>query len=83
MLQFERRLEERFPQWFRGRRAALARPLIRTIGRWSKFDHIDQFLAETSHLRDFDFVSASLDFVQARYLLDAAELQRIRAAAGC
>lgn len=77
MLQFERRLEERFPQWFRGRRAALTRPLIRTIGRWSKFDHIDQFLAETRHLRDFDFVSASLDFVQARYLVDPVELQRI------
>lgn len=77
MLQFERRLQERFPHWFRGRRAALTRPLIRTIGRWSKFDDIDQFLAETRHLRDFDFVGASLEFVQARYLLDEAELQRI------
>jgi len=77
MLHFERRLQERFPHWFRGRRAALTRPLIRTIGRWSKFDHIDQFLSETRHLRDFDFVTASLDFVQARYLVEPAELQRI------
>ena len=79
MLQFERRLQERFPQWFRGRRAGIARPLLRTIGRWSKFDRVDGFLAENGHLRGFAFVTAALDFLQARYLVEAAELQRIPA----
>ena len=79
MLQFERRLQERFPQWFRGRRAGIARPLLRTIGRWSGFDRVDGFLAENGHLRGFAFVTAALDFLQARYLVEAAELQRIPA----
>ncbi|KAB8314236.1 GNAT family N-acetyltransferase, partial [Tolypothrix campylonemoides VB511288] len=79
MLQLERRLQERYPQWFRGRRAAVARPLLRTIGRWSRFDALDAFLAENGHLRDFDFVRAALDYLQARYVADAAEVARIPA----
>lgn len=79
MLQLERRLQERFPQWFRGRRERLARPLLRTIGRWSKFDAVDGFLAENGHLRGFAFVSAGLEFLQARYTADPAEKQRIPA----
>ncbi|WP_168356433.1 lysophospholipid acyltransferase family protein [Lysobacter enzymogenes] len=77
MLQLERRLEERYPQWFRGRRARLARPLVRTLGRWSRFDQIDEFLGETRHLQGFDFVTASLEFLQSRYLVEDAELRRI------
>ncbi|KRA17912.1 lysophospholipid acyltransferase family protein [Lysobacter sp. Root604] len=79
MLQLERRLQERFPQWFRGRRERLARPLLRTIGRWSKFDAVDGFLAENGHLRGFAFVGAALEFLQARYSADPAEKQRIPA----
>ena len=30
----------------RGRRARVVRPLLRTLGRWSRFDDIDAFLAE-------------------------------------
>lgn len=79
MLQFERRLQERFPHWFRGRRATLARPLLRTIGRWSRFDEVDAFLQASRGLRDFDFVSAALDHLQARYQADPAEVARIPA----
>ncbi|MEI2456378.1 MULTISPECIES: GNAT family N-acyltransferase [Lysobacter] len=79
MLPLERRLQERFPQWFRGRRASLARPLLRTLGRWSRFDLVDRFLAENGHLRDFAFVGGALDFLQARYLADPAELERVPA----
>ncbi|WP_281782113.1 lysophospholipid acyltransferase family protein [Lysobacter auxotrophicus] len=75
----ERRLQERFPHWFRGRRATVARPLLRTIGRWSRFDQVEAFLAANGHLRDFDFVAAGLDHLQARYVVDAAELGRIPA----
>lgn len=38
MLQFDFRIQQRFPQWFRGRRARIASPLLRTLGRWSGFD---------------------------------------------
>ncbi len=79
MLQFQRRLEERFPTWFRGRRAALARPVVRTLERWSRLDLVDGFLAENGHLRDFEFVGASLEFLQSRYLVEEAELRRIPA----
>lgn len=79
MLQLERRLQDRFPHWFRGRRANLARPLLRTIGRWSRLEAIDTFLASNGHLRDFAFVEAALDYLQARYVADPAEVQRIPA----
>ena len=79
MRKFEQQLQERFPRWFRGRRAAVAKPLLRAIGRWSKFDAIAGFLAACGHLRDFDFVRGALDFLQARYLADALELRRIPA----
>lgn len=79
MLQLERRLQERFPHWFRGRRARLARPLLRTIGRWSKFDALDAFIAASAHLCGFAFVEASLEFLQARYVADPVETRRIPA----
>jgi len=75
----ERRLQERFPHWFRGRRANVARPLLRTIGRWSRFDQVEAFLSANGHLRDFDFIAAGLDHLQARYVVDAADLGRIPA----
>jgi len=79
MQKFEQQLQQRFPQWFRGRRATLARPLLRAIGRWSKFDAIIEHLYTQGHLRDFEFVRSSLEFLQARYVIDAAELRRIPA----
>ncbi|HEY0504713.1 MAG TPA: lysophospholipid acyltransferase family protein [Lysobacter sp.] len=75
----ERRLQEQFPHWFRGRRASFARPLLRTIGRWSRFDQVEAFLQANAGLRDFDFVAAALDHLQVRYLVDPAELARIPA----
>lgn len=79
MLQLEHRLQVRFPAWFRGHRARLARPLLRTIGRWSRFDALDSFLAANAQLRGFAFVEAALEFLQARYVVEPAELQRIPA----
>jgi putative hemolysin len=79
MQKFEQQLQQRFPHWFRGRRATLAKPLLRAIGRWSKFDAISGHLEANGHLRDFEFVRSSLDFLQARYVADAAELRRIPA----
>ncbi|MGO4223009.1 lysophospholipid acyltransferase family protein [Lysobacter sp. TAF61] len=75
----ERRLQERFPHWFDGRRASIARPLLRTLGRWSRFDQIEAFLQANGHLRDFDFVSAGLDHLQVRYMADPTEVARIPA----
>ena len=79
MLQLEQRLRQRFPHWFRGRRAAIARPLLRGIARWSRLDEIDAFIAANHHVRGFDFVAAALQFLGARYDVDTAGLARIPA----
>ncbi|GHD71178.1 acyltransferase [Luteimonas padinae] len=77
MPRLEEHLHQRWPHWFRGRRARLARPLLRGIGRWSGFDRIEDFLASHGHLRGFEFVAAARDFLQLRYEVDPEELQRI------
>ncbi|WP_084087226.1 GNAT family N-acyltransferase [Aerolutibacter daejeonensis] len=79
MQALEQQLQQRFPHWFRGRRATLARPLLRTIGRWSRFDEVAAFLQANGHLRDFDFVQAALDYMQVRHEADSGELRRIPA----
>ena len=79
MQALEQQLRQRFPHWFRGRRATLARPLLRTIGRWSRFDEVADFLQANGHLRDFDFVQAALEHLQVRHEADPAELRRIPA----
>ena len=79
MIELEQRLQQRFPHWFRGRRAAIARPLMRGIARWSRLDEIDAFIAANRHVRGFEFVSAALQFLGARHEVDDAALARIPA----
>ena len=79
MIQLEQRLQQRFPHWFRGRRAAIARPLLRGIERWSRLDVIDAFLAANRHVRGFASVAAALQFLDTRYDVDEAALTRIPA----
>ena len=77
--ELEQRLQQRFPDWFRGRRGHLARPLLRGVGRWSRLDRVDAFLRQHAGVRGFDFVAAGLDFLDSRYQVDPAELARIPA----
>lgn len=79
MPQLEEHLRKRWPQWFRGRRAQLAWPLLRGIGRWSRFDRIAAFLQSHGHLRGFAFVAAARDYLQLRYEIDPEDLLRIPA----
>ena len=79
MQELEQRLQQRFPDWFRGRRGHLARPLLRGVGRWSRLDRVEAFLRHNAALRGFDFVAAGLDFLDGRYQVDPAELGRIPA----
>jgi len=79
MIELEQRLQQRFPHWFRGRRASIARPLLRGIERWSRLDVVDGFIRANRHLRGFAFVSAALEFLGARYEVDAEALARIPA----
>ena len=79
MRPLEQQLERRYPQWFSGRRAGLTRPLLRTLGRWSRFDEIGAFLERNGSTRDFAFVTAALEFLQADYRVDPQALASIPA----
>ena len=70
MLRLEQRLQQRYPDWFRGRRGHVVAPLLRGVARWSRFDTIDGFLAESGHLRGFAFVDAALRHLQLKYSVD-------------
>lgn len=79
MIQLEQRLQQRFPHWFRGRRAVLAKPLLRGIARWSRLDEIDAFLAANRHVHGFDFVAAAMRHLGAGYEASDADRARIPA----
>lgn len=79
MQELEQRLQQRYPDWFHGRRGQLARPLLRSVGRWSRLDRIEAFLRRNANVRGFDFVAAGLDFIEGRYHVDPAALARIPA----
>lgn len=79
MQPLERQLQTRYPQWFSGRRAGLARTVLRGLGRWSRFDEINAFLARSPDTRDFAFVDAALDFLRADCRVEAADLAGIPA----
>jgi len=82
MQELEQRLQQRYPDWFHGRRGQLARPLLRSVGRWSRLDRIEAFLRRNANVRGFDFVAAGLEFIEGRYHVDPAALARIPAT-GC
>ncbi|GAB3058954.1 lysophospholipid acyltransferase family protein [Stenotrophomonas tumulicola] len=79
MQELEQRLQQRYPDWFHGRRGQLARPLLRSVGRWSRLDRIEEFLRRNANVRGFDFVAAGLDFIEGRYHVDPGALARIPA----
>ncbi len=79
MQPLEQQIAERYPHWFRGRRATLTRPLLRGLGRWSKLDAAYGFLAAHAHLRGFAFLDAALDFLDLRYAVDQADDRRVPA----
>lgn len=79
MQQIAQRLQQRYPDWFHGPRRHLAKPLLRTVGRWSRFDQLDAFLRRSEGLQGFAFVSAALGFLDAGYEVDSAALARIPA----
>ena len=82
MLRLEQRLQQRYPRWFQGRRGGVSRPMLRALSRWSRLDDLDRFLQDKGHLRGFDFIGASLDFLGARYEVDPAQLARVPARGG-
>ena len=54
-------------------------PLLRGVARWSRFDTLDAFLAESGHLRGFAFLDAALRHLQLKYAVEEGERLRIPA----
>lgn len=79
MQPLEQTLRHRYPHWFRGRRARLAQPVLRGLMRLPRMDAVEQCLQQSGHLRDFEFVSATLAQMQACHLVEGDGLQRIPA----
>ncbi len=79
MQQIEHRLQQRYPEWFHGPRGHLARPLLRTVERWSRLGRVQAFLRDNGGRHGFEFVTAALEFLDSRYDVDAAALARIPA----
>lgn len=77
MIDLQRTIESRFPHWFKGRHAQVARPLVRGLSRLSRIDDIDAFLREHAHLRGFAFVDAALARLDCRWLVDHVERERL------
>ncbi|MCH6482300.1 lysophospholipid acyltransferase family protein [Pseudoxanthomonas sp. LH2527] len=75
----ERQIAERYPHWFRGRRARLTQPLLRTLGRWSKLDQAYAFLADHGHLQGLAFVDAAIDHLNLRPTVEPEGERRIPA----
>ncbi|WP_083538036.1 lysophospholipid acyltransferase family protein [Pseudoxanthomonas mexicana] len=79
MRPLEQQITERYPHWFRGRRARLTRPLLRTLGRWSKLDQAYALLADNGHLHGLAFVDAVIDHLNLRSTVHADGERRIPA----
>lgn len=79
MLDLEHRITQRLPRLFRGRRARISLPLLRSFGRWSRLADIEDFLRGHAHLRDMAFVRAALDHLQVDYHVPPQDLARIPA----
>ena len=77
MIELERRVAERYPEWFQGPRAAIAKPLLSSLGRWSRLRDVDAFLAKNAHLQGLALVEAAMEHLDVRYTVDHVERERI------
>lgn len=77
MIELERTIAARFPHWFAGPRAHLARPLVRSLSKLSHFDKMNVFLRDHGHLRGLALVEAALEWLDCRWQVDQVERERI------
>jgi putative hemolysin len=83
MIDLERTVAQRFPHWFAGHRARVSRPLLAALARFSHLPRINEFLERNAHLRGLAFVEAALELLDARYLIDHVERERIPESGRC
>jgi putative hemolysin len=77
MIAVEKALSSRYPAWFIGQRAKIARPLVKSMERFSKLSEINAFLKMNVHLSGFAFIEAALKHLDVRYTVDQVEREHI------
>ena len=77
MLEIESRMVERWPRWFEGFNARLARPLLRGFTDFTRLNAIERFLREHPHLTGLEFVEGVMRHLDVRYRVDDLERQRV------
>lgn len=77
MIDLEKRLTEHYPSWFEGPKALLSRPLLRGLGRFSRLDEANAFIAAHPDKTGLAFVDAVMAHLRTRYTVDQVERERI------
>jgi putative hemolysin len=83
MLRIQAGIEQQFPQFFSGRKAALTKPLLSQLARFNRFDVIERLAAQNAHLHGHAFVEAILRQLDCRYLIDDVERECIPESGRC
>ncbi len=83
MQELRERLVENWPRWLTGPGQRWLQPLFDRCWRLAHLDRAQDFLDEHPHLRGLEFVEGALRHVDARYLVDDCERERIPASGAC
>jgi len=77
MKRVDEHIIESFPGWFRGPIRPLTRGLLAGWSRWSRLPELHDFLERHRHQRGMALVESGLRLLDARYLIDDQERERI------
>lgn len=77
MKRVDEHIIESFPGWFRGPIRPLSRGLLAGWSRWSRLPELHDFLERHRHQRGMALVESGLRMLDARYLVDDQERERI------
>lgn len=83
MQELRERLVEGWPRWLSGPGNRWVRPLFERCWRLARLDQAQAFMDQHPHLRGLEFVEGALRHVDARYLVDDCERERIPASGAC
>jgi putative hemolysin len=79
----EQEIIRRFPQWFNGPKGKISTAIMRSYGKFCRFDEIERFLANHGHLKGQLLVEQALEYLDIRYAVDQIEKSYIPASGRC
>ena len=63
----EQEIIRRFPQWFNGPKGKISTAIMRSYGKFCRFDEIERFLANHGHLKGQLLVEQALEYLAVSY----------------